>query len=1123
MIDHDDYGQLVRRALRGIPQSRIDFEVDPTVQNNASRCMAYLINRRLSVRGASRPVKRNVFVWDDGLIWIRNSRVSADYWSSLSWGTFKEFHSMGTVQPAVHVFAHWMLDAQSLHVWVVAEPLIFSLWSQLPLTSRPQTRQLLIDLRTHQIRVSGDAPSLIKFHAQIALGEDEVEVLQCAIREDDRQRGCIDADEDEHTDADESSNHVDRGQAATDADPDLLQLRTQIEERLERSQSDLLALSARITAHPALVDYANTSDLAEITNRFNLIAQDVRHDKARLAEIGVAIVAASRARLAARLPQPAVNLLLKNWPAEGEVWSDLYAALRSAPAVTHTFSAEQGSGEADKEDALDSADDEPGPAFGVASPAEPSNTNGADVVDDSTEVGGDDSSLNISHAVAALEEPMIHRRSPEKRGGRPRGSRMAVSDEEQRSIEDVPPRQDRPRVRLELHRVAANWEVVAVVQIDASIDVADVVVRQQGRPLTSVDDGVFILNELSDLEIVVADRIRRAVPITWLVREVLAFRFVSDDRACMAARVTRDEFVLLVPLGWRSQHAEFMEAYELDSLPGYKLVFLDLTAAGDEIRFDATGGEQVIFLDSGGLFRCDGACIFDADPSLPPIYGPRLPDIVADSASAWQRIDTVVLVEEGDVGDAARRRASFCPTPNSAVQSMRDLTAFGSGWFSARLYDVLDNLVQVLSFRFVSSLKVTRSMPAPLPVEGRQSSVRILMQWNFGISVQVRPPENLAPFVKKLGVGIEVSLPLDDAQFDVTSWQLVVDGRSPLTMNLRVPRFWWAIDDVSWGCEEATLTREDFRASAGRVLRLKMPPHVEARVGFDVQQSVPVRAERDADERVIPLRLLGTQPVIAQGSHAADVFLWAVDGMVRVATVARSDEVQLVDDAIVAVDEKETGFTSKVESKSAFGARVYVPTETTHEVKIISETIVDYRHLAEVAGDEAFKWYVLRCNAFREAQCVKVLSDLVASAGLARDVPVIVFPVKRVKTEIRIGAVAKQRVDLEPAIEREYFFVVRRPEVSITHLIAKLPARELDVPISPDWLNQVLRFKQESETAVRSPITKGMRVLLTGGALTGAIGEVFAVHNGRRTATVGVELTDRVVPTEVSLDMITPA
>jgi transcription antitermination factor NusG len=1001
-------------------------------------------------------------------------------------------------------------------------------------------------------------PSLAPFHAQIALGEDEVEVMQLAIRSDGRLRAVVEDVED----TDFAEEAEDDGIAGADgsviapvlphspaasAPLDLLHERTYLEERLTLERAEMLSLQARIAAHSAPANLIGMDEFAELTGRSNLLVQSVQKNYARLAEIGSAIVEASRENLLSRLPAPAVELLLRNWPVEGQVWSDLYAALGLAHESMLAHGSETNRGAVEKrqpvapieptelsEDESDPADQLDLPPSGdtlvhamtsgiseslaAVQSSGSFDLNTADVKSSVTDIDAS----SMSSKLADLQVSLGSRLAPEKRGGRPRGSRSGAAEEAEHSDEDLPPYIDRPRVRLELRRVASYWDLILVVNVDASIDVDSVAARQDDRSLECIADGVFRLDELTDVEVTVAGEIQRTLQMPWIERDLLAFCLRGGDTARIATRITHDVFALLVPLGWKPQRAEFMEAYEFESLVGYKLVFLDLTDAGDVIMFDATEGEKTIFIGDGG-FRCEGACIIDDDADLPPIYGPRFPDLIADSAAAWQRIDTIVLVEEGDVGDRPRRRASWHPNPTLVLQTIKELPAFKSGWFSARLYDAFDNLVKVMSFRFVSGLKVTSSLPTPLPVDGRQTSARILMQWNFGISVLVRPPDALASSVKTYGVGIEAVLPLDDAQFDVTTWQLVIDGRAPLTLNLRVPRVWWSFDESQWNCVEISLTRADFRASAGRALRLKMPQGADARIGFDAEQSFVVRSEPGSDERTVPLRLLGAQPIVAARSEAADLMLWTAGGQVRIARLLREDGVQTRDELAAPLPSESTVFDMSSTLGAAQSTGSVVRDEVVRETKILSEKIIDYRHLADVAGDEAFKWYVLQCKPYREEQCVKMLSDLVAGAGLRRDVPVIVFPVKKVRKELKVGSYVKERIDTEPAIEREYFFVVRRPEVSISKLIAQSSARELETPISSEWLGEVLRFKQESQVSVRTQIMKGVRVLFTGDVLTGAVGEVLDVNNARRTAKVGVELTERIVPTEISLDLITPA
>ncbi len=717
---------------------------------------------------------------------------------------------------------------------------------------------------------------------------------------------------------------------------------------------------------------------------------------------------------------------------------------------------------------------------------------------------------------------------PAKRGGRPRGQKalpeLSIQDVESR--EDVPARKDRPRVQIEARRFGMEWELFIVASAGSRSSDDHIEICQDDVLLERDDSGSnsWKLASLSDFDVAVDDGEPIQYRMPWIDVDILAFRLRNDSTARAVTSIGASQYALLVPQGWKSvsDDIEFMASHDC-TIAGYKFIFIDLQSEPECIEFKRTGGTTRLELKRTLGFRCEGAHVDDVNPIAPPIFGPELPTLVADRPEAWDEIAQIVLVEEGDAIGRARRRAMFQPRRGSAIQMMPALTEWKGGWFTARLYDVFSNLVETVSFRYIFGFKLSNHGKGGLPAFGVQVNASYSMTWMFANMLQITCDSLTDDVIKKTLSGLSVRLNASDPFLDVIEWRIrgISDVTIDMQLRIRADRTWWAIGKSGvapskWSCESLSLNRAHFRAGAGDVLWLKTVPDRSLYVGFERENARVVCSDDSTGLAELPLRVLGMESVIAVNNDEAVLRLWSTDDeteIARVSAALQDADFQDSDDGESVVTLTQNSPTSDKKTRSLEGDDEPITT-------VVSTELVDYSDLFRYVEDSAYQWCVVKCRAKREEQTVAQLRDLLRRDNLDHDVPVVVFPVRRVKKQKSYTDRTKYEIFVEPAVAHEYIFVLKKPDVSLFKYLSWMLAEELIGEFDPEWLNSIIQYKRQAQDSGQAQITIRSRVILTDGPMKGMVGEVIEINNSRGTLKLGIDLFDRTIRTEVDRSLV---
>ena len=130
-------------------------------------------------------VRHSLFEWNGGVIGLRNSRVSDQFWSYLRPSISEELHSLGEKVPVAYLFLHWDVEQGVFHAWAIPEDIAYTALSEVPRNDSAGGKTILISPNDHQLKNSTHSPSFSPFYSRVELSPFEREKLLEAIKTDD--------------------------------------------------------------------------------------------------------------------------------------------------------------------------------------------------------------------------------------------------------------------------------------------------------------------------------------------------------------------------------------------------------------------------------------------------------------------------------------------------------------------------------------------------------------------------------------------------------------------------------------------------------------------------------------------------------------------------------------------------------------------------------------------------------------------------------------------------------------------------------------------------------------------------------------------------------------------------
>jgi hypothetical protein len=172
-------------------------------KRNAGAAMKEIIAQRLSSNGS--PIenhKGSRFVWSDGIVLNRNSRVGLGFWSSMPSSQILSLQQTMAGKPGAFLFCHFDVENGSFHVWAIPNDLAIKAFVTIP-DGQLGSKTLFIEVGKHRFKNAGFSPDLEPFYRKINLSQPEKESLSSGVKQDQAAKelanasDAVDSNEDE--------------------------------------------------------------------------------------------------------------------------------------------------------------------------------------------------------------------------------------------------------------------------------------------------------------------------------------------------------------------------------------------------------------------------------------------------------------------------------------------------------------------------------------------------------------------------------------------------------------------------------------------------------------------------------------------------------------------------------------------------------------------------------------------------------------------------------------------------------------------------------------------------------------------------------------------------------------
>lgn len=289
-------------------------------------------------------------------------------------------------------------------------------------------------------------------------------------------------------------------------------------------------------------------------------------------------------------------------------------------------------------------------------------------------------------------------------------------------------------------------------------------------------------------------------------------------------------YLVIVPEDWErdEEFAGIAPATpEPVCLDGYRAHFFDLVANdSSKIAFIDRMGNPIVVASGGPQFVIVGHELHDASEHLGPLFGQSAPRI-SIANGRWQDVGTIVVGEEGS--GSGRWRESLSPNLDLEEQQLPDkIPNIAVGWYFVRLYNLRDELIDSIDFRFVAGLRqitVDSKQPFPSEVGHTEATVEFEHDSSYHLEPEGVFPETLA--VNRNNEKTTVIIP-PNVTYDRTTWLVGLPDSPRVRIEILVERIWWAFGKVKeppsqWQDKCLFLSCDDFKAASESAIWLRLP------------------------------------------------------------------------------------------------------------------------------------------------------------------------------------------------------------------------------------------------------------------------------------------------------------
>jgi len=634
-------------------------------------------------------------------------------------------------------------------------------------------------------------------------------------------------------------------------------------------------------------------------------------------------------------------------------------------------------------------------------------------IDIGLEINRDVLTDQVIEEITSLPEPEIKiRRSVVDAGGRPRGTRKP------QELKQEPSKNKTRTLKPEFicWKQSRAW-IIGLDIPEEYLERNELEIKQNGSSVQIDDEGRARLLEISG-----------AVNIDWIAdgdaaeitlrndNPYLLFRLIGKNlnRGRQVHYATAGSFLAIVPEEWkRDEEISGASTTAPDNLiiQGYKAhYFIDRTKDSG-ISFRVADGTSRNIPTRASRFELIGNQIKDSSDDFGPLFGQRPPQIRVTDENLWKNINCIVLGEEGT--GRKRWRVQFTPEPDGAVQDMpSELSGRESGWYFLRFYDLKENLIESMDFRFANALRDVRISSHP-PFPGLTGHVPVTVEFLHDSDSSIELSQKSSG---DLSLDIEdtrtvVTIPAEMKWGD-TTWKISVDKGAPVETRILMERIWWVIGERDsarelgdWVDTPIKLSRDDFVAASNRVILFRLPAKRWTReifFGFEPRRARAYSVDVGKTQVSIPLSHFGGAKEIEDSTQDHFLKAWlAKDAFQTSATVG----VILADIPITIETKSDVRTQPSARRIRKYLRRLMRRTEDTALHEIIDRTRSKY--LSPVSETD-FHSYVL------ETGCSIVLTfEILKESGMK-------LPRRRKRWLKRLLSLARADKDMMERFREEY-------------------------------------------------------------------------------------------------------
>ena len=309
----------------------------------------------------------------------------------------------------------------------------------------------------------------------------------------------------------------------------------------------------------------------------------------------------------------------------------------------------------------------------------------------------------------------------------------------------------------------------------------------------------------------------------------------------------------------------------------------------------------VVIGSNGPLFQLVGEELYDGSKNLGSLFAGAPPHMrVTDGA--WENVGTIVLGEEGR--GIGRWRKAFKPNSALSEQEMPvDLVKKKAGWYFVRFYDLQDELIDSLDFRFCAGLRqITTHQCKPFPTAtGHElATVEFGHDIDWCVARLSATPKNVK--IEHAANKTVLKIP-PVPECDLTAWGFGPRGGPQVEIALLIERVWCAVSDMAkpplqWRDTCLSLSVEDFAATSEKTVWLRLPKPRWADsvlVGFQPEKQREYALKVAERTLAIPLRDFSDTPALAERTKDCTLKVWVNGNEAVIAVVPAETSEEILD------------------------------------------------------------------------------------------------------------------------------------------------------------------------------------------------------------------------------------